>query len=68
MKLRDFVSGELKKFSPRRFESMQNNHKFPSFKRNDISERISKMQTIIGIDKKLKCELLSDRTVLINQL
>ena len=38
--------------------------KFPIFKNDDIQERVKKLQHILGIEK-IKCEILSDRTILI---
>ena len=38
--------------------------KFPIFKKDDIQERVKKLQDILGIEK-IKCEILSDRTILI---
>ena len=39
--------------------------KFPIFKNDDIQERVKKLQHILGIEK-INCEILSDRTILIN--
>ena len=46
--------------------TFKENNKFPPFKQDDIFNRIDKLQNIIGI-KDLKCEILSDRTLLIKQ-
>ena len=66
MKLRDIVRREVKKNSPRRF-GLNKDHKFPALERNDITERISKLQNILRIDKKLECKFLSDKIILIKQ-
>ena len=46
--------------------TFKENNKFPPFKQDDIFNRIDRLQKIIGI-KDLKCEILSDRTLLIKQ-
>ena len=66
MKLRDIVRRGLKKISPRRLR-LNKDYKFPALERNDITERISKLQNLLGIDKKLECKFLSDKTILIKQ-
>ena len=38
--------------------------KFPIFKNDDIQVRVKKLQHILGIEK-IKCEILSARTILI---
>jgi len=65
MKLKDIVGVGLKKLSPRRFGINQENHKFPPLKRSDVCERINKFQNLLGINKELECNLLSERTILI---
>ena len=42
--------------------------KFPPFNNNDICERINRLENILGIKKKIKCQFLSDRTILIKQI
>ena len=42
------------------------NNKFPKLDKNDIYERVSKIQKILGI-KGLNCKVLSDRTILIQR-
>ena len=46
--------------------TFKENNKFPPFKQDDIFSRIDRFQNTLGI-KDLKCELLSDRTILIKQ-
>ena len=65
MKFRDFIRKELKRISQKRFGQKKKNQKFPALDINDISERVNKLQKILGIDKKLECKLLSDQTILI---
>ena len=55
MKLRDIVRRGLKKISPRRLR-LNKDYKFPALEINDITERISKLQNLLGIDKKLECK------------
>ena len=67
MKLRDMIGVGLKKLFPKKFGLNKENHKFPSLKRNDIYGRVSRLQSLLGIDKKLECKLFSDRTILIKR-
>ena len=68
MKLRDIVRREVKKISPRRFGPYKSNHKFPPLDKNDIYERIKKLQLILGIDEKLECKLVAERTIVIKKI
>jgi surface carbohydrate biosynthesis protein len=43
---------------------LKENNKFPLLDNDDVNKRVSKLQNILGI-KGIKCELLSDRTILI---
>ena len=45
---------------------LKENNKFPLLDSDDINKRVSKLQKILGIEG-IKCELLSDRTILINK-
>ena len=67
MKIRDSLSIILKKIFPNKFGHYKTNHKFPPLDKNDINERISKLQKIIGINQKIECNFLSDRTILIKR-
>ena len=40
--------------------------KFPSLKKDNIQVRVKKFQEILGIEN-IKCEVLSDRTILIEK-
>ena len=39
-----------------------------NLKRDDIFNKVSRLQNILGIDKKLDCKLLTKRTILIRSL
>ena len=65
MKFRDFIRRELKRISQKKFGQKKKNQKFPALDINDISERVNKLQKILGINKKIECKLLSDQTILI---
>lgn len=41
------------------------NRKFPKFKKVEVEQKFKKFKHILGIEKKINCKLLSDRTVLI---
>ena len=45
---------------------LNDDEKFPLLKEDDIQMRVKKFQDILGIEK-IKCELLSDRTILIKK-
>ena len=45
---------------------LNEDEKFPSLKEEDIQTRVKKFQDMLGIEK-IKCELLSDRTILIKK-
>ena len=68
MKVRDFIRETLKKIFPPKTEYKKNNYKFPAFKRKDFCERVLKMQNVLGIDQKLKCDFISDKIVLIKKV
>ena len=53
------------KLLPNKFKPIKKNNKFPPLDENDIYERVSRLQNILGIEKKLECKILSDRTILI---
>ena len=63
--LKDNIGRSLRKFFPARFDRFREDYKFKILDKVDITERVSKLQKKLGIDKKLKCELLSSRTILI---
>lgn len=66
IKLRKMPSKILKGLLPSRFGRYAENQKFPSLNKNDIYDRVTRLQNILGI-KGLKCKLLSDRTILIKR-
>ena len=66
IKFRKFISKLLRKLFPGKFGHFKQNNKFPLLERNDVYERVNRLQHILGI-KGLKCKLLSDRTILIKR-
>ncbi len=50
---------------PKVIKSVEENHKFPPLDQKDIQERVYRLQNILGIEKKLKCRIISERTILI---
>ena len=66
-KFRESIGKLLKKFLPTIFGRNNESYKFIPFNKHDISKRISKLQYILALDKKLECKLLSDRTILIKK-
>ena len=55
----------ISKLFPKVFKLKGDNHKFPPLEESDIQARVNRLQILLGIKKKLKCKMLSDRTVLI---
>jgi hypothetical protein len=49
------------------FRRNNESYKFIPFNKHDILKRISKLQDILALDKKLECKLLSDKTILIKK-
>ena len=53
---------------PNKFKPFKKNYKFPQFNENDIRGRVSRLQSLLGIEKKLECKFLSERTLLIKKI
>ncbi len=68
MNLKDIFVIILKKLSPKKFGFYKSNHKFPPLDKKDVLNRIKKFQEILGIDVKLKCIFIGNRTILIKKL
>ena len=66
-KFRESAARLLKKFLPTIFGRNKESYKFIPFNKHDILKRISKLQDILAVDKKLECKFLSDRTILIKK-
>jgi len=66
IKLRKMPSMILKSLSPNKQGSLKENQKFPPLNKNHIQERLTKLHKILGIEG-IKCEFLSDRTILIKR-
>ena len=66
-KLRGVVVGSLRKALPSRFEPAKENYKFPPMDAADISERVKRLQHVLGIHGELECRLLSDRALLVKK-
>lgn len=65
MKINGLIGKSLSKFSEFNSKREKDNQKFPPFNINYINEHIKRLQEILGINKKIECKLLSDRTILI---
>lgn len=71
MRVNRTIGNILKKVFPSRFNQLGNskaNKKFPKFDINEINKNVEKFRKILKIEKQLKCELLSDRTIIIKLL
>ena len=58
----------LRKLYPVRFSNFRGDFKFSPLNRDDIINKVSRLQNILKIDKKLDCKLLTKRTILIRSL
>ena len=58
--------GKVRKVLTGRFGHHNDYNKFPLLKSDDIYKRVIRLQNILKIDG-IKCELLSDRTILIKR-
>jgi len=57
-----------KKIYPSRFGIYKENYKFPLIEKSDICQRVKRLQSILKIETKINCELLSNRTILIEKI
>ena len=68
LNIKKSVKKILAKVFTKNFKTLDQNHKFPPLIENNIREKVSRIQNVIGIKKKIQCKLLSDRTILIRSL
>jgi len=62
------ATGKFKrKLFPSKFGPYKEIYKFPILKKNDIDDRLNKMCQVLEINEKIKCDLISNRTVLIRK-
>ena len=62
------IGGKFKrKIFPSKFEPYKEIDKFPKLEKHDICERVKRLQHVLGIDEKIECNLLSNRTILIKK-
>ena len=66
IKLRKILGKFRKSLFSNKPKNLNNNEKFPMLKENEVKIRIKKFQDLLKIDK-IKCELLSERTILIEK-
>tara|TARA_Y100000816_G_scaffold292631_1_gene289349 strand:+ start:7998 stop:9368 length:1371 start_codon:yes stop_codon:yes gene_type:complete len=63
------ATGKIKrKIFPSKFEKYEGNHKFPKLEKHDIYDRVNKMCKVLSIKNKIKCDLISHRTILIKRI
>jgi hypothetical protein len=55
----------MSKLFPNRFKYNKENNKFPPLDKNDVLNRVSRLQNILGIKENLQCKFISNKTVLI---
>ena len=65
LNIRRAAKNILSKIFPNKFEPIKQNHKFASLDEKDIKGRVDRLKHILKIEKKIKCKLLSNRTILI---
>ena len=61
--VRTFLGNTL----PRKFNPIKDNYKFPPMDATDISDRVCRLQKVLGLNEPLECILISDQTVLIRK-
>lgn len=70
LKISDFriITGKFKrKVFPSKFGPFKEIYKFPVLEKSDIYNRVNKMCQILGVDEKINCNLISNRTILIKK-
>ena len=65
MNIKKTVYKILNKLFSNNFGPLRENYKFPPLDENDINLRIIKLKNLLGIEKNLKCKIISERTILI---
>ncbi len=68
VKLRNIVSGVLKRLSPGRFGPVKENWKFPALDNDDVQKRFTRLKHVLKINVELECKLLTDQTISIKRL
>ena len=58
----------LRKLYPVRFSNFREDFKFSPLNKDEIINKVSRLQNILKIEKKLDCKLLAKRTILIRSL
>ena len=67
MKYNGMIGRAFKRLSTSNFSAEKRNFKFPPLDRHDICERVSRLKSVLRIDEKIECKLLSKRTILIKR-
>ena len=68
MKINGICYRFIKNIISRNFKIKKDNYKFPPFNKKEINDKIKRFNQVLHIKEKLKCELLSDRTILIKKI
>lgn len=68
MKFKKNIGNGLKKLSQGKIGPKEENYKFPLLDKNDIRNRVKRLENILGIKENLECQLISERTILIKRL
>ena len=64
---KSFVGSLLKRLYPRNFGSVRDDWKFPPLKQSDVQKRVDKLRTVLKIEEKIECKLLSEKTIFIRR-
>ena len=67
MKFNGFMGRLIRNLLKGKFSFNNENYKFNPLNSHDIYGRVSRLQKILGIEEKLDCKVISDRTVLIKR-
>ncbi|MDC1079195.1 hypothetical protein OAS05_01085 [Candidatus Pelagibacter sp.] len=66
--IKHLIGQSLRKLYPVRFSNFREDFKFSPLNKDDIINKVCRLQNILKIDKKLDCKLLAKRTILIRSL
>lgn len=64
-RLRGAIGSQLRNALPGKFGPARENYKFPPMEADDIRDRVSRFQRILGTEKQIECVTLSKRAILV---
>lgn len=61
----EFLRKIIGRLFPSKFIPYKENQKFPPLNEKDVCAKVERFQNILGVKKKIKCKLLSSKTILL---